>query len=105
MPKEPIKQGYKVSPLASQQGYTWDWQFSSPSVGITELDPTPPLSPTQNVVYRMALILPFRLIQSPDAGTPPPSLQPVETPAAEALEEGGEGNGLESGQVSAGADI
>jgi len=41
----------------------------------------------------------------PDAGASPPSLQPVEIPAAGALEGGGEGNGLESGQVSEGADI
>jgi len=41
----------------------------------------------------------------PDAGASPRSLQPVEIPAAGALEGGGEGNGLESGQVSEGADI
>jgi len=41
----------------------------------------------------------------PDAGAPPPSLQSVEIPAAGALEGGGEGNGLESGQVPEGADI
>jgi len=35
----------------------------------------------------------------------PPSLQPVEILAAGALEGGREGNGLESGQVSEGADI
>jgi hypothetical protein len=41
----------------------------------------------------------------PDAGASLPSLRPLETPAAVALEEGGEGNGLESWQVSTGTDI
>jgi len=41
----------------------------------------------------------------PDAGAPPPSLQSVEIPAAGALGGGGEGNGLESGQVPEGAGI
>ena len=50
-------------------------------------------------------VLVVRRDGGPDAGASPPSLQPVEIPAAGALEGGGEGNGLESGQVSEGADI
>jgi len=41
----------------------------------------------------------------PNAGASLPSLQPVEIPAAGALEEGGEGNGLESGPVPAGTGV
>jgi len=42
---------------------------------------------------------------SPNTGASPPSLQPVEIPAAGALEESGEGSGLESGPVPAGTGI
>jgi hypothetical protein len=41
----------------------------------------------------------------PDAGASLPSLRPLETPAVGALEEGREGNRLESRQVLAGTDI
>jgi hypothetical protein len=41
----------------------------------------------------------------PDTGASHLPLQPVETPAAETLVEGEEGNGLDSGQMSAGIDI
>ena len=41
----------------------------------------------------------------PNTGASPPTLQPVEILAAGALEGGGEGNGLESGPVLAGAGI
>jgi len=41
----------------------------------------------------------------PNTGASPPSLQQVEIPAAGALEEGGEGNWLESGPVPAGTGI
>ena len=35
----------------------------------------------------------------PDAGAPLPSLQPVKRPAESTLDSGGEGNGMESGQM------
>jgi hypothetical protein len=38
-------------------------------------------------------------------GASPPALQPVEIPAAGALEEGGNGNGLESGLMPAGTCV
>ena len=41
----------------------------------------------------------------PNTGASPPSLQPVEIPAAGALEGGREDNGLESGPVPAGTGI
>ena len=41
----------------------------------------------------------------PNTGASPPSLQPVEIPAAGALEEGGKCNGLESWQMPAGIGV
>jgi len=41
----------------------------------------------------------------PNTGASPPSLQPMEIPAAGALEEGGEGNGSESGLVPVGTGV
>jgi len=41
----------------------------------------------------------------PNTGASPPSLQPVEIPAAGALEEGGKGNGLESWPMAAGTGV
>ena len=41
----------------------------------------------------------------PNTGASPLSQLPVETPAVGAREEGGEGNGLESGPLPAGIDI
>ena len=38
-------------------------------------------------------------------GASPPSLQPVEIPAAGALDEGGKGNGLESWPMPAGTGV
>jgi len=40
----------------------------------------------------------------PDAGTPLPPLQPVERPAEHAMEGGGKGDRLETGQIPTGAD-
>jgi hypothetical protein len=63
MPGKPIKQGYKVFALCSHTGYTWDWRFSSPRAGITELPPRSPavdLPPTKAVVYHMAKSLPYQ---------------------------------------------
>jgi hypothetical protein len=41
----------------------------------------------------------------PCTGASPPPLQPVEIPVVAAVEEGGEGNGLESGLVPAGTGV
>jgi len=41
----------------------------------------------------------------PDAGTPLPPLQPMERPAKNALERGGESNGMESGQMPTRASL
>ena len=41
----------------------------------------------------------------PNTGASPPALQPVEIPAAGALEEGGKGNGLESWPILAGTGV
>jgi len=41
----------------------------------------------------------------PDVGTPLPPLQPVERPAKNAMEGGGKGDGLESGQMPTCADL
>ncbi|KAF8535376.1 hypothetical protein BDD12DRAFT_893114 [Trichophaea hybrida] len=46
-------------------------------------------------------VLVVRRDDSPDAGAPLSPLQPVERPAERALESGGEGNRLESGQIPA----
>jgi len=50
-------------------------------------------------------VLVVRRDSGPDMGASHPPLQPVETPAVGTLVEGGEGNGLDSGQMSAGTDI
>jgi len=41
----------------------------------------------------------------PDAGAPLPPLQPVESPPERTMEGGEKGNGLESGQMPARADL
>jgi len=41
----------------------------------------------------------------PNAGAPLPPLQPVESPADRALEGGGKGRGMESGQMPTRADL
>jgi len=41
----------------------------------------------------------------PNTGASPPSLQPVEIPAAGALEEGGKSNGLESWSMPVGTGV
>jgi len=41
----------------------------------------------------------------PDAGAPLPPLQPVERPPERTMEGGGKGDGLESGQMPARADL
>jgi len=41
----------------------------------------------------------------PDAGTSLPPLQPMERPAEDALERGGESNGMESGQMPTRASL
>jgi len=41
----------------------------------------------------------------PDAGASHPPLQPMERPAENALERGGESNGMESGQMPTGASL
>jgi len=50
-------------------------------------------------------VLVVRGNSGPNTGASPPTLQPVKTPAAGALEGGGEGNGLESGPVPVGTGI
>jgi len=50
-------------------------------------------------------VLVVRGYGGPNTGASPPSQQPVEIPAVGALEEGGEGNGLESGSMPAGIGI
>jgi len=41
----------------------------------------------------------------PDAGAPLPPLQPVEIPAESTLDSGGEGKGMESGQMPTRASL
>jgi len=50
-------------------------------------------------------MLVVRRDRGPDAGAPLPPLQPVERPAESTLESGGEGNGMESGQMPTRADL
>jgi len=50
-------------------------------------------------------MLVVRRDSDPHAGAPLPPLQPVERPAESALETGGEGNGLESGQMPTSAGL
>jgi hypothetical protein len=47
----------------------------------------------------MLVVRPRRHDGGPVAGTPLPPLQPVERPAKNAMEGGGKGDGLESGQM------
>jgi len=47
----------------------------------------------------MLVVRRWRQDGGPDPGTPLPPLQPVEGPAENAMEGGGKGDGLESGQM------
>ena len=49
--------------LCRQQGYTWDWHFTSNLAGIAELNPDDILPPTQRIVYQLAQTLPFNQYQ------------------------------------------
>jgi hypothetical protein len=59
MPKKPIKKGFKVFAVC-QGGYTYNWRFTSPKAGISELERYPGLAPTQAVVLDLAKSLTYQ---------------------------------------------
>jgi len=54
---------------------------------------------------RQMLVVQGRRQDAPDAGTPLPPLQPVDTPATGSMEGGGKSDGLKSGQMQTRADL